>query len=71
GMAVTGAPGLSFSSGVDQRMPERQIEANYFDQAGDRAFATAQSGVLVAQAATGVDTTGTNVILTVLSVAPA
>lgn len=71
GMAVTGAPGLSFSSGVDQRMPERQIEASYFDQAGDRAFATAQSGVLVAQAATGVDTTGTNVILTVLSVAPA
>ncbi len=47
-------------------MAQRLVDASYYDQAGDRAYGTAQTGVTVAQAGTS----GTNTILSVLAVAP-
>jgi hypothetical protein len=64
GMSIDAAPGLSFSSGVDQRLAERLVDASYYDQAGDRAYAAAQTGVSVAQAGAS----GVNTILTALAI---
>jgi hypothetical protein len=67
GMSIASAPGLSFSDGVDQRLAERLVDASYYDQAGDRAYPTAQAGVSVAQ----IGTNGANTILSALAVHPA
>jgi hypothetical protein len=67
GMCIASPPGISFTAGVDQRLAEREVDTGYFDQAGDRAYATAQAGVSVTQTGTA----GTNTILTVLAVSPA
>jgi hypothetical protein len=66
GMSIDAAPGLSFSAGVDQRLAERLVDASYYDQAGDRAYAAAQTGVSVAQ----VGASGVNTILSALAVQP-
>lgn len=71
GMAINTAPGLSFSAGVDQRLAEREVDANYYDQAGDRAYASAETGVTVTQSASASSSSNTGVILTLLAVAPA
>jgi hypothetical protein len=67
GMCIASPPGISFTAGVDQRLAEREVDTGYFDQAGDRAYATAQAGVSVTQTGSG----GTNTILAVLAVSPA
>jgi hypothetical protein len=67
GMTIDAAPGLSFTSGVDQRLAQRLVDASYYDQAGDRAYGAAQTGVSVAQSGAS----GTNTILSVLAVSPA
>jgi hypothetical protein len=64
GMTIDAAPGLSFTSGVDQRLVERLVDASYYDHAGDRAYAAAQTGVSVAQTGTA----GANTILSALAV---
>jgi hypothetical protein len=64
GMTIDAAPGLSFSAGVDQRLAERLVDASYYDHAGDRAYAVAQTGVSVAQAGAS----GANTILTALAI---
>jgi hypothetical protein len=64
GMSIDAAPGLSFSAGVDQRLAERLVDASYYDHAGDRAYAVAQTGVSVAQAGAS----GANTILTALAI---
>ncbi len=71
GMAINTAPGLSFSAGVDQRLAEREVDGSYYDQAGDRAYASAATGVTVTQSATAGAGSNTGVILTLLAVAPA
>lgn len=71
GMAINPAPGLSFSAGVDQRLAEREVDGSYYDQAGDRTYATAQTGVSVTQSASASASSNTGVILTLLAVAPA
>jgi hypothetical protein len=66
GMSINVDPGLSFTSGVEQRLAQRLVDASYYDHAGDRAYAAAQAGVSVAQ----IGTAGSNTILSVLAVQP-